>query len=202
MASRRKRAGPSNRTGRGRRTTSANWGGVETKRHAVDGSSKRQNQEGGKRERYGRTEPESGARLPAARVHEPNLFPWPTAFKMNRHPWANRHRRKGFTTDAARCSRCSRCTAAPDTPQQPRTRGEEPDERKLQADSILMRTLLPRTIGMRVSHTNHQPVSVVESRRPTGSSSVEMEARSQTHGAGHCMRNLSVTNSACWSDLI
>lgn len=117
---------------------------------------------------------------------------------MNRHPWANRHRRKGFTADAAVAADALGATHNNPAAQNPRGRTY-----RLPAVPVL------RAIGMRVSYTNRQAASLLESRRPTGSNPVanwevgSLNPRSSLGSlAGHCMRNLSVTKFCCWSDLI
>lgn len=53
-----------------------------------------------------------------------------------------------------------------------------------------------------VSHTPIISLSVSSSPTPDRKQLRRNGKQVSTHGAGHCMRNLSVTNSACWSDLI
>lgn len=122
VASRRKRAGPSNRTGRGRRTTSANWGGVETKRHAVGGSSKRQNEEGREKKRDTGEQNQilvPGCLLPGcmnqtfslahSRQNEPSSL-------GESSPQKGVHHRRSRCTDAPLHQNCTRHTPAAQNP--------------------------------------------------------------------------------------
>lgn len=117
MASRRKTGGPFQSNGNGTQDDVGELGvWRRTKRHSEKRASSvrigyfsekqtaERDDEGGKKQTHARRKTKNLVSK-LYRVHEPKPNLGPTGIQMNSHPWANRHRRKGFTTDAARCSK-------------------------------------------------------------------------------------------------